>query len=554
VLLGAWWSCCVFASVLFYWRDDRFVLPITSGAFPAPVATVGRNETGPFAIGRADPSAGYKPAFRIAWRNLRAENGRLGVFRTPVYKTVIVDDLDIRLYSYFYPVYAAAAPAEGPISEAQDDARVLRFESPLFASPSNPHSGAAAKMTRSLARSARPAHAVTRPVGANENLPGIVSRARDVAPVRSPSSPSERRAAGNTPRPATGHMSALRGTAEELRRRLRGLGGLSPALIDVSNATKVIVRNLNYRVLNEGEVELAVQCADATVSNPASEVLLRGCVVITTGDGNRLMSNSVRWDLETNEFTVPDTFVLQRDATLTRGRGLRCDSRLEPRHAKKEAAVEPRPVYRFCSRAQGRHFFTLQAREIRKLAEQHADSWKGEGLAWYAFGPEQQPPGTAPVYRLRQVSCNTYFLTLDESERDRLLADGSGLWSWEGVAFYAYPPDRHPAAAKPVYRFWSNQTKSHLYTASEDERDALVKTCPEVWAYEGIAWYAPAGRSQPGGWAQGQDRPNQPVDPGSTISDTPRRVSEKTSQMRAGSRGAGQPGEKSKVSLRWRAK
>jgi hypothetical protein len=62
--------------------------------------TLRENETGAFSARRLDPEAGYKPAFHVRWKNLCAENGRLGIFKTPLYKTVIVEGLEVKSYRY----------------------------------------------------------------------------------------------------------------------------------------------------------------------------------------------------------------------------------------------------------------------------------------------------------------------------------------------------------------------------------------------------------------------------------------------------------------------
>jgi len=48
-----------------------------------------------------------------------------------------------------------------------------------------------------------------------------------------------------------------------------------------------------------------------------------------------------------------------------------------------------------------------------------------------------------------------------------------------------------PAGCRPVYRFWSPKISAHFYTISEVERDYLLRTYgTETWTYEGIAFYA----------------------------------------------------------------
>jgi predicted phosphodiesterase len=42
----------------------------------------------------------------------------------------------------------------------------------------------------------------------------------------------------------------------------------------------------------------------------------------------------------------------------------------------------------------------------------------------------------------------------------------------------------------PVHRFWSGRQRTHFYTASDTERFKLVSGGTGLWDYEGVAWYA----------------------------------------------------------------
>jgi hypothetical protein len=72
--------------------------PVTGGPLvePAPAA----NETGAFSARRLDPAAGHRPVFCVSWKNMRAENGQVGVFRTALSRTITIDGLQIKSYRY----------------------------------------------------------------------------------------------------------------------------------------------------------------------------------------------------------------------------------------------------------------------------------------------------------------------------------------------------------------------------------------------------------------------------------------------------------------------
>ncbi|MCU0915179.1 MAG: GEVED domain-containing protein [Planctomycetes bacterium] len=99
-------------------------------------------------------------------------------------------------------------------------------------------------------------------------------------------------------------------------------------------------------------------------------------------------------------------------------------------------------------------------------------------------------PDVAPVYRFWSPTLRDHFYTISETEKDRLLKECPNTWSFEGIAFYAYPPEQAPVGSKPVYRFWSESLGHHHYAASEAEKQSLLEQQPNVWTPEGIAWYA----------------------------------------------------------------
>ncbi len=99
-------------------------------------------------------------------------------------------------------------------------------------------------------------------------------------------------------------------------------------------------------------------------------------------------------------------------------------------------------------------------------------------------------PELAPVYRFWSDTLGGHFYTISETEKDKLVRDFAHVWKFEGVAFYAYPPDRAPVGSKPVYRFWSDSLGRHFYSIRESEKQKLVDQFTQVWTFEGVAWYA----------------------------------------------------------------
>lgn len=98
--------------------------------------------------------------------------------------------------------------------------------------------------------------------------------------------------------------------------------------------------------------------------------------------------------------------------------------------------------------------------------------------------------GLAPVYRFWSDKLSAHFYTISETEKDKLIEKYADTWRYEGIAFYAYPPECQVAGTLPVYRFWSANLGRHFYSMSETEKDKLIEKYPHVWAFEGIAWHA----------------------------------------------------------------
>ncbi|MDM8544557.1 hypothetical protein QUF90_26055 [Desulfococcaceae bacterium HSG9] len=51
------------------------------------------------------------------------------------------------------------------------------------------------------------------------------------------------------------------------------------------------------------------------------------------------------------------------------------------------------------------------------------------------------PEGAIPVYRLYSETLSVHLFTVDENEKNHLMEDEDAkkMWTYEGVAYYAYP-------------------------------------------------------------------------------------------------------------------
>ncbi len=151
--------------------------------------------------------------------------------------------------------------------------------------------------------------------------------------------------------------------------------------------------------------------------------------------------------------------------------------------------ADPNAVYRFWSPVTLGHFYTSSEAEKAKLLRDFPGTWTYEGIAFWAL-TKACHPNLAPVHRFWSAQLADHFYTIDEAEKNKLMSQSAGVWTYEGIAFYAWPDGRQPPGTCPVYRFWSSVTTSHFYTADESEKARLLQDPSHLWTYEGIAWHA----------------------------------------------------------------
>ena len=174
------------------------------------------------------------------------------------------------------------------------------------------------------------------------------------------------------------------------------------------------------------------------------------------------------------------------DETALDGNRRRADAAVDLGAYESEALV---PVYRFSAAGTADHLFTVREAEKDQLISQEADVWTFEGPAFYAYTRASEP-NLLPVYGLRSDKLGSHFYTINEAEKDKLIRQDAGVWTLEGTAFYAYPEGRQTAGTKAVHRFRSDALGSYFYTMNEAEKDKLIGQSSPVWFYEGVAWYA----------------------------------------------------------------
>ncbi len=103
-----------------------------------------------------------------------------------------------------------------------------------------------------------------------------------------------------------------------------------------------------------------------------------------------------------------------------------------------------------------------------------------------AGGTQTPVAGRMPVYRFYNTQNGTHFFTASAQERDAVI-QGNPNYQYENIGFYA--STQTAAAPNAVYRFYNNNSGSHFYTINADERAFVIANYPQ-FSVEGTAWYA----------------------------------------------------------------
>lgn len=144
-----------------------------------------------------------------------------------------------------------------------------------------------------------------------------------------------------------------------------------------------------------------------------------------------------------------------------------------------------RPIYRFFNKSTGTHFFTSSEGERDNIRKNFLN-FSYEGTAFNAATATTSTPIT--VYRFFNKRTGTHFFTSSEGERDNVIANSSDTYSFEGEAYKALSSDTTNPNAKSLYRFFNKTNGTHFYTASEIERDSIIKTSAATYNFEGVAY------------------------------------------------------------------
>lgn len=143
-----------------------------------------------------------------------------------------------------------------------------------------------------------------------------------------------------------------------------------------------------------------------------------------------------------------------------------------------------KPVYRFYRPGMGTHFYTATTAERDSVVVNLSGTFSYEGVAYWS-DPDYN---MQPLYRFLRPSTGTHFYTASDAEMQSVRANLSGTYTFEGPAYNVSSAPVEPPCAT-VYRFYNPRNGTHFYTASDSERDSVINTLSSVYHYEGPAYF-----------------------------------------------------------------
>lgn len=141
-------------------------------------------------------------------------------------------------------------------------------------------------------------------------------------------------------------------------------------------------------------------------------------------------------------------------------------------------------VHRFYNKVNGSHFFTASQVEANSVKARWPHIYTYEGLSFHAV--TTPTAGRTPVYRFYNVNKGTHFFTSSSQESESVKRRWPNIFKYEGVAYYNDQVSSNSSA--PLYRFYNVNIGSHFYTTSSAERDSIIRKWPRIYTFEGTAY------------------------------------------------------------------
>ena len=148
------------------------------------------------------------------------------------------------------------------------------------------------------------------------------------------------------------------------------------------------------------------------------------------------------------------------------------------------ANVDTTEIHRFYQYEKGFHFYTADSNESSVIQQETAAGnlnydYEGESFEALASNVDtltgEVIEGLQEVYRFFNNETGSHLFTMFEAEKE-YIESSLDNYSYEGVAYYAFESQQDSIDTVPVYRMFNSETGTHLFTADSNEVDRIQET------------------------------------------------------------------------------
>ena len=154
--------------------------------------------------------------------------------------------------------------------------------------------------------------------------------------------------------------------------------------------------------------------------------------------------------------------------------------------------AEPPPsileVHRFYNTKNGVHFYTASTAEKDAVLRNLSGTYRYDGVAYTLNTSSAQ--NSQPLHRFYNFRKGFHFYTASDVEKDSVIRNLSGTYKYEGVAYKVSPTLVTVVHVESVvWRFFNKKTGSHFYTHDGAEMSRVMTTLSDTYAFEGKAFW-----------------------------------------------------------------
>jgi hypothetical protein len=142
------------------------------------------------------------------------------------------------------------------------------------------------------------------------------------------------------------------------------------------------------------------------------------------------------------------------------------------------------PIYRFYNPVSRGHFFTADSAERDTVLANPQWGYSYEGVGFNASNTGGD--SLLPVYRFYNPVSQGHFFTINEAEKNNVLAHPEWGYKFENIGFYAYASNA--SLGSDVYRFYNPFSQGHFFTINEAEKNNVLAHPEWGYTFEGVAF------------------------------------------------------------------